>query len=630
MNGVLCFLNSFISLQSHLVHFKEHFMAMTSDENLLEATGNVPLANRRSATSSVPVMSLPGSTWLKSRWLALLLKASFVGILVIGVIYASTQILLPRWKPVKNPNLVFGTSTRGPFEVNIIGTGTLKSTSNVTLSCEVKTREIKIVKLIPEGSIVKQGDVLCEFDHSEIQKAITEQKQVLTEAKAKYSEAKEKLGIQKNQNESDIAGSELNHTLATLDLRKYEEGEFIQLQKKHQGEIYLKEEELSKANESLEFTKRMVKKGYENQTDLESAYLSVKKSQLELDAKQEELRVLVDFDRPRKMAELTSKAAESKREFERVMSKTGIALEKAQAENDSRKLGLEAAEEELKFQYQQLELCVIKAPQEGEVIYANERAARWGDDYAIREGKSVYQSTQIIHLPDMNKMKVVAEVHESMYARLALNQTATMTVDAFPAEIYHGKITKISSVPAEGSFWDQSKKYTVDIEILDVQHPGVKLRPSLSCKFTILAKHLDDVLQVPVQAIVTIQNDSYCWVDHGENVTRHLVKLGDANDIHVEIQDGLNMGDRVVLNPRTSFAEEISKLTPVQVLASSATPAMSSVSSTMIASPATSASAPAATSLTTSTVMSTAPATTSTSGIAPSSNSTAANAHSSQ
>jgi HlyD family secretion protein len=60
---------------------------------------------------------------------------------------------------------------------------------------------------------------------------------------------------------------------------------------------------------------------------------------------------------------------------------------------------------------------------------------------------------------------------------------------------------------------------------------------------------LEDVLCVPVQAVVQVEHETWCFVDSSNGVVRRPVTLGRSNDKFVQISEGLEEGERVVLNP---------------------------------------------------------------------------------
>ena len=82
-------------------------------------------------------------------------------------------------------------------------------------------QQIKIISLVPEGTKVKKGDVVCKFDSSEIDKNLALQDIKAKQAVAKIETTQQELEIQRNKGESDIIAARVEMTLAKLDLEKY-------------------------------------------------------------------------------------------------------------------------------------------------------------------------------------------------------------------------------------------------------------------------------------------------------------------------------------------------------------------------------------------------------------------------
>ena len=70
----------------------------------------------------------------------------------------------------------------------------------------------------------------------------------------------------------------------------------------------------------------------------------------------------------------------------------------------------------------------------------------------------------------------------------------------------------------------------------------------------IMAKH-ENVLMIPVAAVVETNEGNFCWVQTPNRSVRRLLKLGDSNDVFIEVKAGLNEGDEVILNP-TAMIED--------------------------------------------------------------------------
>lgn len=457
-------------------------------------------------------------------------------------------------------DLVTDVAVKGPFRITVNERGYLDSQNNATLVNKVEG-STAIISIVPEGTKVKKDELVCELDSSELEEKAKQQKIDVTQAEALLETATENLEITKNQNESDIAAAELSWTLAKLDLEKFKKGEYQQQRNQILGQITLKEEELARNSESLEFTKRMAKKGYRSQSDLEAERLAVTKSEIELKVEQEKLTVLDDFTAKRAIAEFEAAAKELERELERVKRKAKAALAKAESDLESRKLTHEVEVEKYNRLLEQIDLCKLYAPQDGEVVYANQQASRRSTQIVIEEGAVVRERQAIINLPDVTKMKVDARIHESAINQLDVGQPAFVTVDACPGEIFNGLVVEVSSVPLTGSWPNYDiKEYQIQINLTDKPEKVSTLRPGLTAEFEILVSNRESVLQVPVQSVLSIGPEYYIYVIDGKKPVCRKILIGESNDTDVEVKDGISEGDVVVMNPRSAFADEIKEL----------------------------------------------------------------------
>ena len=161
-----------------------------------------------------------------------------------------------------------------------------------------------IISIVPEGTQVKEGDIVCELDASTLIDKETQQEILVVKAKALLQQADEDLGIQKTQNESDAAAVQLKLELAKLDLEKFEKGEYLQQVADIKAELSTAEANLTRSQESCGFIRRLVQKGYKNQNDLEAEELNLKDAGFKMASAKKKLEVLESFTQKRTLAEL--------------------------------------------------------------------------------------------------------------------------------------------------------------------------------------------------------------------------------------------------------------------------------------------------------------------------------------
>ncbi|MCA9020186.1 MAG: HlyD family efflux transporter periplasmic adaptor subunit [Planctomycetaceae bacterium] len=483
-----------------------------------------------------------------------------VGILVLTVPVLRTPLFSAFSSgSKKNTTYITDKVTRGPFRVSVTERGQLDSLNNVTLSSKVKGFTT-ILSIVPEGTMVQKGDVVCELDSSLLVDKEKQQQIQVTQTEAELKQAEENVAIQKTQNESDTSAAELALVLAKLDLEKFLKGESQRDLNVKEGAITKAREDLQRAEETFEFSKRIAKKGYKNQNDVEADRINVVKAEIDLEIAKEDLKVEKDYVQTRKSKELEADVDEKVRNLERVKRQGVATLAQFDARLKASQLTYEVEKSELERIREQILACKLIAPQNGQVVYANQDSGRRssGED-VIEEGTEVRERQSIIQLPDFSQMKVDARIHESKISMIKQGLAVDIRVDAFPEQLYRGVVDQVSSVPISSNWMRPDlKEYKATIRILPDNGDITKLKPGLTAEIEIRVDQRPDILQVPVQSVITIGEQRYIFILNSDgSADRREVKIGQASDTMIEIMSGVEAGEEVILNPRTHFADEL-------------------------------------------------------------------------
>ena len=431
---------------------------------------------------------------------------------------------------------------------------------NSVLSSKVEG-STSIIKIVPEGTTVKAGDLVCELDSSLLKDRETQQEVLAERAKTAFDQGREDLKLQEIQNKSDTEAAELKLQLAEIDLEKYQKGDLVQLRNDLENQLKLTEENVDRAKESFDYIKRMAKIGYKTQNDIESERVSVQTQEISKQLVEGKIKLLEEYTERRTLIELKAKVDECKREIERTESRTRSALIQKQAELHARQLTYEVEHSKHERLLTQIEACKIYATQDGQVVYANTRDGRAQEQVMIDEGVAVRERQAIINIPDLDLMKVNARIHESRISMVRQGMSATVKVDAFPAQVFHGVVDSVASVPSStGGFMSSIKEYEAVIKITDEKELVNKLRPGLNASAEILVERREDVLQIPIQANVTIGSKQFAFVVVGKNVEERQIKVGKTNSNFIEILEGVAEGEDVVMNPQSRFQKEIAEI----------------------------------------------------------------------
>jgi multidrug efflux pump subunit AcrA (membrane-fusion protein) len=179
--------------------------------------------------------------------------------------------------------------------------------------------------------------------------------------------------------------------------------------------------------------------------------------------------------------------------------------------------------------------------------------AAWKDTPDITEGAVVREQQTLLMIPDFSQMQVKVGIHESKVDRLNLGMKAKVQLQGLVLE---GQVSEIAEVTRPAGWWTGNLvKYDTIIKL--PQHPGLK--PGMSAVVDIVLAEHQQVLTVPVAAIIEGSGGLFCWVQTAEGVRKRLVRVGDTNDQFSIILDGLNESDEVILNP-LAYIDEAQEL----------------------------------------------------------------------
>jgi HlyD family secretion protein len=447
------------------------------------------------------------------------------------------------------------TVRRGPLRINVNARGNLKAADSVSLKSEVEGRTL-ILSLVPEGTHVNEGDVVCELDATALVEKRFQQTIAVSNAEAALVKARQNFEIQQSQNASDSAKAAQKLTFCEEDLRKYVEGERASEHEKSREAITLAQEESKRAEDKLEWSEKLAKKGFLTTSELEADRFARDRVAVALQQAKRELDLLERFQLPRKEAELRAALEEAKRERDRVelQAKARIVDFEADVRTNEAKFQLES--DKLQKVETQIEKARIKAPRAGLLVYAQ----RDSDEPPIQEGTEVRERQEILTIPNAAGMIVQAKLHESVLKQVQVGQRCNVKVDALPGSQFEGRVGFVALLPDQNSWWaNNTRLYRTDIEITT---PSDEMRPGMSCVIEIEIDVIPDALYVPVQSVFRHHDENVAFTTGMSGIAMRTVSVGRQNDQWVQILTGLSEGESVLLSPPPDFAPERTSTEP--------------------------------------------------------------------
>jgi HlyD family secretion protein len=420
---------------------------------------------------------------------------------------------------------VIGDVRRADLFPTLSATGRVESGKRTVIKCELENVTVGVrgqrimaggasilLSVIPEGSQVKQGDVLAVLDSSDYEELLRTQQISVERAKA------------------DEVQAQLDHEVAQLAVREFKEGIMRETIEDFEGRLLLARSELERANDRLNWCLRMKEKGYVAASTVSAE--AYRKAQLGVSLAREDS----NFELFKKFT-----APNTIRELEGAVKGAAVMFEYQQLRHKRHIERLEALE-------RQVDHCTIRAPHDGFVIYANNN----NRDLVIEPGLPVRQKQDLFYLPDLTDMEVVAMLHESIVDDVGPGMRAKVQVESMSNRQLEGHVVAVS--PMAVMNWRTDVRYFEGI--VKLENPPRGLRPGMTAEVDIAMPRRENVLAVPAGAVALEDGHEVCFVVHEDGLERREVKLGQVTRDMAEVTEGLTEGEQVVLNPSTNEEAE--------------------------------------------------------------------------
>ncbi len=172
--------------------------------------------------------------------------------------------------------------------------------------------------------------------------------------------------------------------------------------------------------------------------------------------------------------------------------------------------------------------------------------------------------TVLLTIADLSVMEVEVEVDETDVVGVELNQEAEIRVDAFPDINIKGRVTEIgSSALQKVTASQESKDFKV---VITLENPPANLKPGLSASADIITAQKQDVLAIPISALVIkdIEEDTDreqegqhegVYTVEKDRVKFQPVKKGIMGELKIEIVSGLEEEQEIVVGPYSALRE---------------------------------------------------------------------------
>jgi cobalt-zinc-cadmium efflux system membrane fusion protein len=153
-------------------------------------------------------------------------------------------------------------------------------------------------------------------------------------------------------------------------------------------------------------------------------------------------------------------------------------------------------------------------------------------------GELAQPDKPLFAVADLSRVWIETNLFEKDLASVKPGAQATVTVAAYGADTFRGKVTYVSSV------MDKETR-TVRARV-EVPNPDGRLKLGMFASAAILTTGSQKSLMLPDEAVVLVQGQSSVFVKRGDGYDMRAVDIGAKRQGHVEIKGGVKAGETVV------------------------------------------------------------------------------------
>lgn len=236
------------------------------------------------------------------------------------------------------------------------------------------------------------------------------------------------------------------------------------------------------------------------------------------------------IDKTRQELELAEK------DLEMMKEQNSIKLQQLEADEEGLRLQIEMQQKVLAAREEALSKMIIRAPSAGILLSIRGKV-----------GEKVNSDQLLIEMSDLTSFKILGKVDDDYSDHI---KTGTRVYVGIDEERLPGVIGTVSPVVRD-------RKIEFDVNLQESSH--YKLRPNLTVALDIVLEERDSVLRIPNGPAIGRGEEHEVFVIRQGRVFPETIRTGLKTADFVEVKEGLQEGDRVVLTEGSSI-EELEKM----------------------------------------------------------------------
>jgi len=442
----------------------------------------------------------------------------------------------------------------GPFRVTVQLEGVFESQTmhEVILQPEVWSSLI-VTRAIDQGTQVEKGDQILWLDTDRIENEIQDLEFQIEQGRLTIEQKEVELATLRKSVPLDLEAAERARRVAVDDLNYFLEIDEDLRRRSAEESLLSAKYNLEYAQEELDQLEKMYRADdLTEETEeiiLKRARRDVDRRQFLLETTRARTERQLETDIPRTRIQLEESANRSQIALTRAHTTLPAQIKTAEIELARLRHNQENLERKLAELQADLEHMQVTAPADGIVYYGRCSRGKWPEIEArtkqLRKGGTVPANTVLMTIVTPGPSIVRVDVPEKDLHDLLEPRIGYVTPKAYPDLRLPAEFTRVNAIPIKDEVYDG--------EVLFEFTPGKQqIFPGMNCTVTLIVFESDDTLTVPKKAVFTddtIAGEKYVWVvDDAGGHERRNVTTGASSDDRVQITEGLDAGDTILLS----------------------------------------------------------------------------------
>lgn len=209
----------------------------------------------------------------------------------------------------------------------------------------------------------------------------------------------------------------------------------------------------------------------------------------------------------------------------------------SQSDLNQLKMAYENANNTLRQAQMAMDYATVTAPISGTVTMVNATV-----------GSYASAGTPMFEIANVDTLEISTGINEKNVSKIKIGQEVLLKINSVSDQWMSGTITEISKVMNT-----QTKSYPVTIALAN---KDAKLVAGMYAEVQVVVDHADDVLVIPVDAIVYKEAKPYAFVAQADGTVKEAaLTLGINDGDNYVVTEGLQAGDQIVVKGNGNLVE---------------------------------------------------------------------------